>query len=92
MNQPPPKIKRVHFEVAEKVEVDGFTLPKGRKYNGYSRTLGVYYMGQPQWQEPDYFIELTKDDLKALGSEGEGLEIIPTQAVKAGKIVVKHTP
>ena len=45
-------------------------------------------MGQPQWQEPDYVIELTKDDLKALRSEGEGLEIMPTQAVKAGKIVV----
>jgi hypothetical protein len=86
MSQPSPVIRRHHYEVIEECEVDGFTLPKGAKYSGYSHSLGLPYMGQVVPLDFDYFIELTKDDLKSLGSEGEGVVVNVTLAVKAGKI------
>jgi len=60
MTIPAPQIKRLTFDVLEDVEVDGFKLPKGSRYNAYSRRIGVWYMGSIQWMEPDYVIQLTK--------------------------------
>ena len=86
------KVERVRFRSRKPVALDpGVTLPPGT-YPGKRKQIGLIAYDGMTWTRPEYKIELSGDQLAAMGHTGKenliSVEYDITSQVRAGDLAV----
>jgi hypothetical protein len=87
--------KIVSLVVDSPIEIEpGVFMPPG-SYDAECKELGVSMMGgQIKWTPPEYMVEITADQFRAMGAKNVGASLISietplTQFVRSGQIKVR---